>query len=378
MSESFFSVSYDLIIRDKELPYGLFVNSSSRDNKQRFVKIYPEGQLLTEEDLADFKKKYHQLYIPESQRSNYMQSLVRSEQFSEVEVSNVIKDTAITHLHKVFDNEKEFTTEILEETIEGCKEAVENMIDVLDGKDIKGLTKLIASLSEHDFYTYDHSINVSMYCISILRALRPKASRAELMHAGLGGLLHDLGKIKIPTNILNSPQGLSEDEYQVIKTHPDLGMELLKSEEFQVEGVDLNTIGRVIHEHHEQWDGGGYPTGKKEKEIHVLARICTIADFFDAITTKRSYSKVLTITQGIEIMEKHVGGKLDPLIFKVFKEVLAVTKISEDGGKFKLAESFDPSIPYANLPLEEIKELFKGEDFGKIKMIEDIQKKKKK
>ena len=378
-TKSVFSVRFDLILKDQALPYDLFVNASSLENKQKFVRIFPKGEELTEQDLKDYKVKYKQLYVAEDQRDLYMKSLVNSEEINDIETASFIKDSAIQYLHNVFDQEKEFSTDVLYETIQGCKDAVENMIDVLDDYDIDGLRMLIGDLSSHDFYTYDHSINVAMYCITILRSLKPNASRTELTHAGLGGLLHDLGKIKIPTNILNKPDGLSDDEYQVIKTHPDLGIKLLIENEdlMAFEDLDLKTIGRVIHEHHENWDGTGYPEKKKEDEIHLLARICAIADFFDAITTKRSYNEVVTISQGLDIMTKTSGKKIDPRVFKLFSAHVSTSKPS-NVRQLKMSDTFDPSIPYSILPLEEINEMFSGDDFGKIRFIDENAKDKKK
>lgn len=369
---SVFSVRFDLILRDQVLPYDLFVNASSIENKQKFVRIFPMGQELTSGDLDEYKVKYKQLYVAEDQRDLYMKSLVKSEAVSDVEAASFIKDSAIQYLHHVFDPEKEFSTELLYETIKGCKDAVENMIDVLDDYDIDALRALIGDLSSHDFYTYDHSINVAMYCITILRALKPDATRTELTHAGLGGLLHDLGKIKIPTNILNKPDGLSDEEYQMIKTHPDLGINLILENEglMEFEDLDLKTIARVIHEHHENWDGTGYPAKIKEKEIHLLARVCAIADFFDAITTKRSYNEVVTISQGIDIMQKTSGIKLDPKLFKLFAAHVGSLN-PKNVKQLRMADTFDPSIPYSILPLEEIQEMFSGDDFGKIRFIDE-------
>ncbi|MDH5414709.1 MAG: HD domain-containing protein, partial [Flavobacteriaceae bacterium] len=340
-------------------------------------RIFPKGEELTQEDLETFRKKYIQLYVPEDQRSLYMKSLVKSDDVSDEEAVTFIKDSAIQYLHNIFDPKKEFSTELLYETISGCKDAVENMIDVLDDYNIDGLRKLIGSLSGHDFYTYDHSINVAMYCITIIRVIKPDATRTELLHGGLGGLLHDLGKIKIPTEILNKPDGLSDEQYEIIKTHPDLGLNLLlDNEEMDVDDLDLTTIGRVISEHHENWDGTGYPNKIKEKEIHLLARICAIADFFDAITTKRSYSEVVAIKQAIDIMQRTAGKKLDTKLFKAFAAHVGYANVKTTR-QLKMADSFDPSIPYAVLPLEEVKEMFGSEDFGKIRMIDDKGKRSK-
>jgi HD-GYP domain-containing protein (c-di-GMP phosphodiesterase class II) len=377
--KSYFSVRYDLILRDKVIPYNLYVNASSVQSKQKFVRIYPANEVLTTEDLEHFKKKYLQLYITEDERKLYMKSLVHSESVSDEDAVTFIKDSAIQYLHTVFDPGKEFSTELLYETIEGCKDAVENMIDVLDDYDIDGLRALIGNLSGHDFYTYDHSVNVSMYCIKILRVLKPDATRSELVHAGLGGLLHDLGKIKIPTEILNKPEGLSDEEYTKIKTHPDLGIGLLLDNEelIKFEDLDLRIIGRVIHEHHENWDGKGYPRGIAGKEIHLLARICAIADFFDAITTKRSYAEVMTISQALDLMGKTVNKKIDERLFKLFAAHIGLTK-AQNTKQLKIADDFDPCMPHSVIPLEEIEEMFAEEDFGKIRMIDDSIKKKKK
>jgi HD-GYP domain-containing protein (c-di-GMP phosphodiesterase class II) len=162
--------------------------------------------------------------------------------------TNVIKDAAIEYLNNIFGKDKEFSTELLAKNIEGCRDVVESMVDALDQHNIDSLRNLIGNLSFHDFYTYDHSINVSMYCISIYRAINPKATRRELMHAGLGGLLHDLGKIKIPTHILNNPGGLSDEDYQIIKQHPDFGLDLLLNGHCEVSGdIDLKIIARFVN-----------------------------------------------------------------------------------------------------------------------------------
>lgn len=372
---SFFSVSYDLIVTGGEVPFDLFVNASALEEKKHFVRVFPQGETLTENDLEVLKSKYIQLYIPEDQRNLYMKSLVKTEQIADVEATSFIKESAILYLHQVFDKDKEFSTELLSETIEQCRDAVESMIDVLDDYNIDSLRNLIGSLSVHDFYTYDHSINVSMYCITILRALNPDAKRIELLHAGLGGLLHDLGKVKIPTTILNNPGSLSNEEYEVIKKHPKYGIDLLVSGECQVgEDIDLEVIARIVHEHHENWNGQGYPQKLKEKQIHVLARICTIADFFDAVTTKRSYNEVLTVSQALDVMEKFSGVKLDPKIFKVFTQHVQHSKIKTTK-ELKLSDRFDPTLPYKKLPLEEVKET-EEEDYGKIRLIEEKTKKK--
>ena len=229
MGNNFFSISFDLILQDHALPYDLYVNSSSSELREKFVRVYPQNEVLTNEDLKVFKKKYYQLYVHESQREDYLRSLISltGPGFDDHQKSEIIKSSAIHYLDKLFDKDKEFTTEILSETLQGCKTTVESMVDVIKDYDVSKLQGLIATLSFHDFYTYDHSINVSMYCISLYTAAKPNAPKEEIVLAGLGGLLHDIGKVKISTDIINKADKLTEEEFEVIKKHPDYGHHLL-------------------------------------------------------------------------------------------------------------------------------------------------------
>lgn len=376
MSEqSFFSISFDLIHLNNVLSYDLYVNSSSNSSKQRFIKIFSREDIFETEDLDRFRNMYPQLYVNEDQRECYLKTIVNLDSSNMTEATAIIKNSAIKHLSTLFDSNKEFSSELLVETIQKSKVAVESMIDVLDGYDVDGLRGLIGNLSAHDFYTYDHSINVSMYCISLVKALKPTATKNELLHAGLGGLLHDLGKIKISTKILNSPGGLTDEEYLEIKKHPKFGIDLLlESNEDEFDDLDLRTIGRVIHEHHENWDGSGYPNRLHDKEIHLFARVCAIVDFFDAITTKRSYSDVMPLSKALSVMEKTCNKKIDEKIFKVFAAQLNYTK-DENAKSYIMDDSFDPTIPYHNFPMSEVEEMFSGDDFGKIKMLDEKVKK---
>jgi HD-GYP domain-containing protein (c-di-GMP phosphodiesterase class II) len=387
LNKSFFSVGFEFVLVNKPLPYDLFINSSAIVEKEKFVRIFPNGGVLSKEDLHGFKKKYHQLYILEEQRDSYLRSLVQCETVDDIAKSEVIKDSAIVYLSKIFDEGKEFTTEYLGEAISGCRDSVESMIDVIKDYDVKKVQELIGNLSFHDFYTYDHSINVSMYNIILFQALKPKASREEIVMAGLGGLLHDLGKIKIPTTIINNPGKLSDEEFAEIKMHPDYGKTLLAEGNYEMVGVNFEVISRIIHEHHENFNGTGYPSKMHGEKIHVLARITAIADFFDALTTKRSYHEVLSVEDALEVMGKTVGKKIDPHLFDLFVKNVSNIVLK---GKVKevLPDDFDPCQPHAALPFQKApvnykdQNIFKGtkkKEFGKIKgdfSLNDDKKKK--
>ncbi|MGZ3806658.1 MAG: HD-GYP domain-containing protein [Bacteriovorax sp.] len=363
MGNNFFSISFDLIITDRMIPYDLYVNSSANESKEKYVRIYPKNDTLSSHDLKIFKKKYFQLYVHESQREEYLKSLIHCRGVSDEQKSEIIKDSAIHYLDKLFDADKEFTTEILSETLQGCKTTVESMVDVIKEYDVSKLQSLIASLSFHDFYTYDHSINVSMYCIALYSAVKPNAPKEEIVLAGLGGLLHDIGKVKISTDIINNPDKLTEEEFDVIKKHPDYGRNLLVENSCNCEGVDFEIIKRIVHEHHENFNGTGYPSKLAGVDIHLLARVTAIADFFDAITTKRSYHEVLPTEDAIAVMSKTVGKKLDPQLFEIFttsvKQLVLTGKVNRE-----LPEDFDPCQPQNVLPFRAPTPTYKVEGFG--------------
>ncbi len=362
---SFFSISFDLVLLDKAIPYDLYVNSSSNEAREKFVRIFPKDDTLNPEDLKVFKKKYHQLYVHENQREDYLRSLIHITNVSDTQKSEIIKSSAIVYLDKLFDKDKEFTTEVLSETIQDCKVAVESMVEVIKDYDVSKLQNLIASLSFHDFNTYDHSINVSMYCIALYRAIKPNAPEEEVVLAGLGGLLHDIGKIKIKTDIINKPEKLTDDEFTIIKSHPKYGYDLLSENScLECEGVDFEILKRIVFEHHENFNGTGYPNQLAGENIHLFARITAIADFFDAITTKRSYHEVLSTEDALQVMSKTTGKKLDPKLFEAFtknvKQLIINGKINKE-----LPEDFDPCQPQNVLPFRNPKPTFKVEGFGK-------------
>lgn len=165
-----------------------------------------------------------------------------------------------------------------------------------------------------DKYTEEkaHSTKVSSYCKKIGEALRIKSD--ELKELELAGLFHDIGKISIPDRILDKPGKLTAEEYQIIKSHPESGYQILRAAD---EYSDL-----AIHAlyHHERWDGTGYPKGLKGKDIPLYSRIIAVADAYEAMTSNRSYRAKLGKDVAIEELKRYSGTQFDPTIVKVFVE----------------------------------------------------------
>lgn len=359
----YFTIDFHLVSRQKPMLYNIYINSSTVKDKDHYVKIVKPGEVLTDEDVEEFKK-YQRIHVLESERGLYLQSLAENDDFESLDKVTAIKDSAVKHLDDIFNPGKEFNTEILGEALDGCHDSMKAMVGVIKDYDINSLKNLIGELSFHDFYTYDHSINVSMYSVLIYKQYRPKASEADLVAIGLGGLLHDLGKTKISTEILNKSGGLSDEEFAEIKKHPELGVELFREANPDFPGLKKEAIERVIVEHHENIDGSGYPKGLKGPDHHIFSKVVSVADFFDAITTKRSYSQALPIEDALEIMKKTVGKKIDAEIFDFF--VKKVSKVILTGKTMiELPEDFNTEIAHAELPVQKVQPKKLGENFTK-------------
>jgi HD-GYP domain-containing protein (c-di-GMP phosphodiesterase class II) len=129
----------------------------------------------------------------------------------------------------------------------------------------------------------------------------------------MGALLHDVGKIVVPSSILNKPGRLTKEEWRIMKRHPQAGVDLLREIEFPWD------IRPMVRHHHEFWNGGGYPDGLAGEEIPRSARILCLADVFDALTTSRSYRGGMSVERALSIMRADVGKLFDPALFSVFE-----------------------------------------------------------
>lgn len=156
-----------------------------------------------------------------------------------------------------------------------------------------------------DDYTFAHSVNVCI--LSIMTGITMRYNDVRLKELGVGALLHDIGKLNIDKKILNKADDLNEEEYLEVKKHTIYGFELLRKQE------DLSLLSaHIALQHHERWDGRGYPRGINGEIIHEYARIVAVADVYDALLADRPYRSAYTVSQAITIMKRMAGIHLDP------------------------------------------------------------------
>lgn len=166
-------------------------------------------------------------------------------------------------------------------------------------------------IEKKDEYTFHHSINVSI--LSMLMGKWLGYKREDIKLLGVSGILHDVGKVLIPIEILNKPGKLSSMEYTTMKEHTRLGFQLIRNS-----GIIDDTIRNVVLSHHERMDGSGYPFGLKGNQINQKSRIVAICDVYDAITSKRVYKDKENPLKGLKIIMDCSYNVLDPYLSRIF------------------------------------------------------------
>jgi len=179
---------------------------------------------------------------------------------------------------------------------------------------VSSVRALVQAIEEKDSYTRGHSERVASIVVQVARELG--IAESEIEYLRLGSILHDVGKIGIPESIVRSPKALTEGEHKIIQKHPLMGLEILQHIPFIKEHMYL------IRNHHERWDGKGYPDGLRGEEIPLGAQIVAIADAFDAMTSSRPYRKGLPSKQAAREIEKGIGTQFSSNVALAFLAIL--------------------------------------------------------
>jgi len=164
-------------------------------------------------------------------------------------------------------------------------------------------------------YLYLHSVNVAV--VSVMIGWRMNLNNQELEDLSLGVLLHDVGKVTVADSIHNKPSKLTTDEFKEMQQHTARGFAFLRDR-----GAFNPIVWSVAHQHHEMFDGTGYPKGRKGKEIHQYSRIAVVADIFDALTSDRPYKSGWAFHKVILYMQNIIPDKLDPQVLKTFVSLI--------------------------------------------------------
>lgn len=178
----------------------------------------------------------------------------------------------------------------------------------------------LARLKTADDYTYMHSVAVCALMVALSKQLN--LNEEQTRSAGIAGLLHDLGKALMPMDVLNKPGKLTDEEFTIIKKHPEEGHKLLLAST----GADEIALDVVLH-HHEKTDGSGYPERLKDSEISLFAKMGAVCDVYDAITSNRPYKTGWDPAESLRKMAEWANGHFDPMVFQAFVKSLGIYPI---------------------------------------------------
>lgn len=243
----------------------------------------------------------------------YIESIVDNEIAPEETISPDLQKKLLYEVKRQFDSCAS-NTEFSEELVSSAyKVSAELVTSVLNRKEI---ILNISNIKSYDDYTYNHSMMVGL--ISTLIGVRLGLTEHRLTELSVCGLMHDLGKVDIPVEIINKPAKLSDEEFDIIRMHPTNAIRRLRGKRnctpFVLQG---------IASHHEKYDGTGYPDGLAGERIPLYGRVLALADVFDALTSKRSYRDSWTPEQAIEYMMGLANTHFDYSLLNAFLSVIA-------------------------------------------------------
>jgi putative nucleotidyltransferase with HDIG domain len=247
---------------------------------------------ITKED----QQKYYE-YL-----ENNFQSIISDTKLSSDEKTKIVHGAATNIVKDLFNDPRSGS-------IERTKTFAYNMVDYVL-KDTSAAQSLL-KIAVHEYYTYTHCVNVA--AVGTLFAKDLGLEDKDLKGLCSGILLHDVGKTKISTDILNKKGKLTKEEFEEIKKHPELGAEVLDET-----GTEFKEERIITLQHHENYDGSGYPYGLAKNEIHPSGKIARIIDVYDALTTKRSYADAIRPFAALLEMRNNMLNCFDNELFKEF------------------------------------------------------------
>ncbi|MBN2476777.1 MAG: HD domain-containing protein [Pirellulales bacterium] len=309
-SRGFLPISCDTLAPTPALNFDLYI----RPDDDGEPILYRERKYpLEEKDIGRLLQQgLHTLYIRsgahEEYRSYLLDTVIHNERLEPVRRYQILKKVARSAFNSAFRSVNP------DHLVEFAEDIGKRMTEVICSKEM--VLADLFSLMEHDYYTYTHVTNVCTCCVALASELGVDRE-TELVAIASGALLHDIGKRHIPPSILNKPGGLSPDERKLVQEHSRTGFEELCLRE------DL-TWGQLmmVYQHHERLDGRGYPAGLQGDAVHPWARICAIADVFDALSTDRPYRKGDSIAEVLVRLEQQAGTSFDTEMVRCFKTMI--------------------------------------------------------
>lgn len=298
----YFQIRVGVLREGISLPFDLFIQLG-----QRYVHYLKQGDSLNSDKISKFKHS-DQFYVPMGQRPVFKQFVsdsMNSDSVKAIDKVRILRDTSLALVEEIYEKKD------ISEALNDSKEVVTQLIDMMENNP-ENIDDLV-QLSSHDFYTFNHSLDVGVYSMGIGKLIG--YSNEDLVELGRGALFHDIGKKWVDAEIICKKGALDDAEWAQMQRHPEYGLKILSDYDVS------EAIKACCFEHHESFLGNGYPQGMDGESIHPMARIVAIADTFDALTTQRSYNKPMSPKDALLFITTKIKDKYDPEILKALQSL---------------------------------------------------------
>lgn len=316
--------------------------------------IYDEnGRILLKQGAALNKA------LIESIKKVGLQTIYINDEFSTNEIEEIIKPEiklkAVKSIKQTFEQLQKFSKtsknhsgdykqrliqKRRDEQIEELRQVSSAIVDEIISS--KNTMINLVDIKSADSYTYEHSVNVAV--LSLILGVELGLSQKQLNELCVGALLHDIGKAFIPKEILDKPDNLTPEEFEIIKQHPSRGYEYIKEDRHLASAIKV-----IVLQHHERVDGTGYPRNINGDQIHTLAKIVAVADVYDAIISDRPYKKAISPNEAIELIMGSAGRHFDFEIAQTFvRKIIPYpvgTLVKLSNGEVGVVDDVRPNFP---------------------------------
>ncbi len=304
---AFFKVRINTLAPNKPTTFDLILKVN-----QQFIVYLKAGDFLDlhKIQLLNQKDSGHHFWVAEKDRrayKNFVHDQMMSDHLDVRQKAAVLRDSSMTLVEELFENPD------VHKAMDQSRPVIKEFVDFMDAHP-EAMSNLI-SLSGHDFYTYNHSLDVAIYSLGLAQAL--SFSKQNLEEMGIAALFHDLGKRQVSLDILCKKGPLDEGEWAQMQKHPQYGLIILNENPNVSDAVKA-----ACFEHHESFQGNGYPQQLTASEIHPFARVVAITDTYDAMTTQRSYNVPMKPMDAVNLIKEKLSMRYDPEMISALHSIL--------------------------------------------------------
>ena len=324
-ADEFVAITRDFLLKDDQYLNFDIYGSTSTFSKEKPVLLACKDSAIANLKMAIANIQFAQFYIKKKDEGEFnlfledtLQTVLSNQDTPLERKATVLYTCAKNAVTDVFNNPRSG------KNIARVQNVAEGILKLI--MDNASSASVLAKLCAHDFYTFTHSVDVCVFGISFWKVLGFGNNDTELQNFAVGCLLHDIGKSQIPKSILKKPGPLNREETKIVRRHPELGFALME------EYLSQTSLNIILY-HHERFDGSGYPKGRVMQDIPIEAKVASIADVYDALTTHRPYAGAQKPFFALKVMLEQMEGHFDQDQLIAFIRLLGGELVSQAENK---------------------------------------------